>query len=311
MVGFRMRLVLFALMVILVESTALALDDGKDPGYLSARSAELSCMIDFHIAVMQGIEPMAPELGAFIGRLRGDKTAISTLAETGDLEDFRKSVNRIIQDMNDAKNATRDARRNIRGNASEKRSSYAEAEGLFKSCQDSISLSLASAKLAYVNRELEWHEKIIINISYRSIDTYDMTAIMYDARTAIAGPLKAAIESNDPAQAMEAVRKFCLYDGCKDGVNFHLAARLSQARLLAVMKRVEPGVIEFKGTTGEIKGHIFESMDALREIGTSDYAKGDKDAVWDPLKKAMDMMKRLKEDLSQTISKGGAYEVQK
>ncbi len=139
-----------------------------------------------------------------------------------------------------------------------------------------------------------WTDKAS-NLSGKGIDTSAMTSLIQDAKTQIIAPLQSAIESaTDGKSLADALHKYCLFDGCKDGTNFHFAAKWEIAKLSAMENYVkaQPKAANYTTQLDKVTSDLNSANAGLSAVGSSQY-DDHQSTVWDPIKDAAETLKQV------------------
>ena len=99
-----------------------------------------------------------------------------------------------------------------------------------------------------------------------------MTQIVADARAHIVTPLQQAVQAATTEFELKAVlKKYCLYGGCKEGINYHLAAKydLEKATALLAYAKAQQNISTEK--IAQAQTYLDTARVALNRIGTGQY----------------------------------------
>ena len=140
----------------------------------------------------------------------------------------------------------------------------------------------AKLVLDYYNTTLGGYEMRAQNLTGRGVNASNLLNLVLDARTQIITPLKNGVKSaTNSSQLRMILYQYCLYDGCANGTNFHMAAKYEAMRvgdLLAAMSS--------KATEEGLGGNVSSVQASLDAAGTKIRSWGAKDATPDQLKEA-------------------------
>ena len=300
--------VLVVMSFLLLASFALA--DADDAGYLAIRADRISCTVNFHTSVISDIVekiPQASGLGNWATKLQNDESQLKTLASGSDhkvFEDFIKDSLR--GDLKQADAAVRESRKDFKEyNVSKEarqslKDSFKSHQEIFRDCVRQNDLKVAEKRADYYQHVLDKHTEQIEKLSKRNSSTTEMSDLISQAQSTIVTPLKNAANSGDAAQAESALKQYCLWNGCRNGTNFHFAARFEFARLTAMLSRISP-MANSAGLLNDIsavQAQLDSAKSTLASIGTSDFTgTQQRDEVWIPLKSAVGAFKKLGQDL--------------
>lgn len=300
-----------ALSFLLLASFALA--DADDASYLSVRADRISCSIDFHNAVMTSIVgkvPQASSLNDWINKLKSDETQLKTLAANGDHKVFEQYVRDTLHlDIKKADEAVRGIRKNYKGyNVTKEvreslKESFKTAQETFKACISQNELKVADKRADYYERVLAKRQEQVEKLAKRNISTSALTDLINQAKSIIVTPLENAAKSGDTAQAQAALKQYCLWSGCTNGINFHFAAKFEIARLSALLAKITP-IANAAGLTPElnaVRTELDAAKSALDAVGNADYGTGQRDNIWNHIKAASIAFRTLIKDLRNAV----------
>ncbi len=261
---------------------------GVSAQLLGASAQEAQCRNDFMVGYINAIIAAVPNSSASLsglpGTLQADIVTLKGYAASGDVSGYRdylrgtydpalKTARETIAQTKPWRGASSDTRAGLK-------SSYAQLRQTFDACQLSAAQAFGQAKVAAYQQYLDEYANRTNMISSRNgtrgMDTGSMSQLVSDAGSQIVGPLQSAVSAaSNVSGVREALGRYCLYDGCKDGVNFHLAARYEAVRLAATLAFVE-------SRAGANASSYFAQADAdlataqatLASVGTSPYSDG-------------------------------------
>ncbi len=294
------------LIALLLAVPLVSADSGNlSSQYLSASAQQVKCKTDFMVGVLNSITSTvtnAGSLSAYASALQSDDAQLQTYADGGQVESYRqylqgtydpelKSAREAIVQwrMSDGRNTTVSERQTIR-------SDYASLRSSFDSCELTAVKDYADAKVTGYTAILAEYQDKASNLSAKGIDTSNLTSLISEARSTIVTPLQSALDSaNDSKGVADAIRSYCLYNGCKNGTNFHFAAKWDIAKLTAIESQVQskPAAANFTAQLGQVTSDLGSASAMLQGIGTSDYQPGQQAQVWDPIKDAASVLTQV------------------
>lgn len=292
-----------ALLFLFMAAAVLADDD--DAAYMSIRADKLACKIDFHIAVLTELGTKlnnSTEISKWISKLKEDKDKLHEFASKGDDKEFHKFQRDILHD--DAKSAG-DSLKGIRKNfkrynvTKDMRTSLKElfkADRInFTNCISQIDLKIAERRVEYYTKILAKRREKIEKLSKRNISVADLNDIIARAQDTIVTPLQNAVNTGDAAQAGAALKQYCLFSGCRNGTNFHFAAKFEIARLSDLLAKVSSGpkAAEIAPQAVTIQAELNSAKSALDAVGNASFGENQRDQVWNQIKAAAESFRKL------------------
>ncbi len=306
---------LLLLMIVALGTVALAAgaDDknkAKDADDLQSYADRAACNIDFHSKVISGTADRVPQAAAlkdWAAKIARDESQLKNLAAAGDADAFHKFVKETLSsDLKAADSAVRDERKNFKAyNTTEDtkealKNDYKTGHDAFAACEKQGNIKVAQQRVNAYSRFLSQRQDELDKLAKRNITTTGVSAIIADAQTTIVKPLQDAVGSADAEKATAALKQYCLFDGCRNGTNFHFSAKFEQARLAALLAQVKPeaDAAGLSSQLAKIQGSLDDSKSALRSVGTADYKSTQSNQVWSPLKSAAEALRKLRQDLN-------------
>lgn len=168
-------------------------------------------------------------------------------------------------------------------NASEKaalRGSFSTSINNYQTCVAPSLENISEQKLAFYNNVTLHFNNQISNLSAKGVNTTNMTAILNGAQTTIITPFQTAIQNNtNSTQLWAALREYCLFDGCPTGINYHLDAKISIAKLYAIEAKLR---IDTNDTADLNAANVSLNLASseLAKVGTASYSEGDGAQIW-------------------------------
>jgi hypothetical protein len=136
--------------------------------------------------------------------------------------------------------------------------------------------------LDYYNTSIGRYEARANNLTERGVNASNLLKLIGDAKTQILPPLKNGINSaSNSSQSRMILQQHCLYDGCTNGTNFHMAAKFEAMRVGDLLAAMSAKAKE-KGLGSNLTAAQNELDAATKEIDSW----GPKDASPEGLKKA-------------------------
>ena len=311
----KMIFVLAALLALPAAYAASGGANGAQGQLLGAASAEAQCRVDFTVGYLNAIVAAVPNASATLGAdasvLQADLATLKGYATSGDAAGYRSYLSGTMDP------AFKAARNDIQarpwkgsGNAtiSSLKATYSQLSQTLESCQLNAAKSFAQDKIALYQQDIENYTGRTGTIAGRngSIDTSGLNQILSDAQSQVIGPLQAAISSAGNASELRAaLDKYCLYDGCKNGENFHLAVKYELARLTATLASAQSRM-GVNGTNyfAAAQQDLANAQSELSAIGTSQYTDSSRGSLQDTLKSFTGDLRQAAAQIAQARAAG-------
>jgi hypothetical protein len=160
----------------------------------------------------------------------------------------------------------------------------------FFNCTKAPVTNLTNEKLDFYNYVVNKFDIQITALSANGINTTNMTAVVNGGQTQIIQPLQAALSSaTNVSQINQALNEYCLFDGCKSGLNYHLDAKFQIAKLDAIDAKLlsEPNItanetLELRNASTQLNN----ATTILNSVGTSQYSGNQATEIWSQIKTA-------------------------
>ena len=289
----------YALLIALLLAVPLASATGNlSSQYLGASAAQVKCKTDFMDGVINSITSnvaSASSLSSYSSKLQSDAQQLQTYADNGQADSYRDFLRGTYDpDLKAAREAIVDWRRTpgknlTNGTRASLLTSYGQLNTQFKGCELDALKQYADAKVNGYERILQAATDRANNLSAKGLDISALTSLISGAQSAIVTPLQSAINSATDAKGIEAaVRSYCLYNGCKDGTNYHFAAKWEIAKLKAIEAKVQaqPKAGNYTSQLSQVTSDLNTASSVLSSIGTSDFGPGQEGQVWSSINDA-------------------------
>jgi len=268
--------------------------------------SNLKCKIDFSSGVINSMNSLAPleVLSQSIARMQADLAQLQVLAASNDREGFKNYIKTTYDDnLKTARSAVKTwrATNNKNLNATQKASlktSYKDLKDAYESCHFASIRESGIGRINSFNNILEVYQKKTNKLSEKGFDVTSLNAIIQDAKTQIIGPFQQALNSaNDSKGIGSLMQKYCLFDGCKNGINFHLAAKFEIAKLEIITNKIKENSNVSVEKITQLINYINIANSALNEVGTAHYTQEQKKNIWDNIKSVHELLREIKKDL--------------
>ena len=301
------------MMLVALVTVALAADSdnkGKSADGLQEYADRAACNIDFHSKIVSGTADKVPQASAlkdWASKLSSDEAQLTNLAAAGDADAFHKFVKEsLTKDLKAADAAVRNERKNFKayniteGTKEALKNDYKIGHDAFVSCEKQNNLKVAQQRVNVYSHFLSQRQDEVEKLAKRNIGTTELSALITQAQNTIVTPLQDAVSSGDAEKATAALKQYCLMEGCKNGTNFHFAAKFEQARLATLLAQAKPDAdaAGLSSQLAKIQGSLDESKSALQLVGTADFKGTQQNQVWNSAKSAAEALRKLHQDIN-------------
>lgn len=211
---------------------------------LGAANSQVACRANFTIGVIQSLQGVSstPDLSSQVSNLQNDLTHLNTLQQGGNLAAFRAYVQGTFDvHLKDARLAVAQWRTDNRGNLTDSQknsiaTTYSTLKTSFDSCTQDTLKQLGDERVQDFTDEVSRLQNVAENLSSRGVDVSGINTVLQDAQTQIITPLQNAVSSAQTTSDLQnAVKGYCLYNGCTNGTDYHLEARFEIAKINSVV----------------------------------------------------------------------------
>ncbi len=278
----KTRNLFLAVLFFTLVAGAFALAQGEESAKgenFNSEYAHAQCKADFTVGVINSLikNLQGVSLSQYSDTLKQDIEKIKEAANSEDKEKFRDLVKTFDSDLKEANKAIRDARKT--GNISNEtkaalKTAYEELHRTYNGCSFEALKKVANKKVEQYEKKLAKLEENANNFAKKGLEISGMLKVIQDAKEQIIVPLQTAINAATDAKSVRAAfKKYCLYDGCKDGVNFHLAVKFEMAKLEALIgkARQENLTADAQAKLDKAQAGLDAAKLLLANIGTAEY----------------------------------------
>ena len=152
-------------------------------------------------------------------------------------------------------------------------------KGALQSCRLSSVDPLAGVKVSLYQKSIADFNAQIKNLSSKGVNTAGMTTLLNSAQNQILQPLQSTVSSVNSTQIEQALRQYCMFNGCPQGTNFHLDAKFDIAKLgsiLAKLRTMSNDTSDLQSAQGALNAASAE----LGAVGSSEYGNGNGAGIW-------------------------------
>ncbi|MDE1833109.1 MAG: hypothetical protein KGH58_01685 [Candidatus Micrarchaeota archaeon] len=277
---------------------------------LASASHDISCKSNFTISVINdvvGVEPgLSSNLTSLAGQLQQASSRLQSYANTGNLTIYKsyllstydpllKQINSVMRTGLKNSNLTSNETALIR-------QQYNSSSFLYKSCNFKAVRTYASERLAAFSGYISYYQNISDNMSARGIDTSAINTLLRNAQDQVVSPFAQGINSSTNAtQIMGAVARYCLFNECPGGSDFHLSAKFEINKTAAIIASVN-SLTNGTANTAQAQSYLSDAGDMLSGVGSSTYTGGQQAMIFGNLTMAANSLRSV---ISGKASNGG------
>lgn len=294
-----------AVLSIVFLSVFIYADTDSNSSNMLARAVDsLQCKTDFTLNVISSLNAISQSssLSDISSKLQVDMTQIQSYADSKDQDSLKSYIKSTYDiDLQSAKDSVTEWRKANSKNLTlsqktQLAKTYMQLLNNYRSCLlDSLG-KYGQARVTAFNAILDGYQKRVDKLTENGMDTSSLNQTLQDARTQIVEPLQEALAAATDAQVKhDALKEYCLFDGCKNGTNFHLAAKFEIAKLEIALSRIEnnSNASQFSDKTAQLGTDINNANTTLDSVGAAAYTNETRAQVWDNIKLANAIVKEI------------------
>ncbi len=200
---------------------------------------------------------------------------------------------------------------NLSANALAKlRQQYNSSLATYNNCTSLKLKAYAEEKLSMFNQQIGAYQDEAVSLNALGIDTSNLTMLLATAQIQIVTPLSNAISSaKNNSQLLSALQEYCLFDGCGNGTNFHLAAHFGLDKLELVLGYLESDKNISASSLSGAQAHLNNASSILVTVGSKAYVDNQGKNIFANLSAASKEMTQAKKQDSFSRVKSAAKKV--
>ena len=174
------------------------------------------------------------------------------------------------------------------------RAYYNTSLAAYDACAANATESFGTRILLRYNESISEMLGTASSLSSKGINTTNLTALVQGAKTEIITPLASGLASaKNLSEAKAVVSEYCLFNGCDNGTNMHLAARFTLKKLKLELAYLESKSNSSSSNTGfsEAESNLTFASQVLASVGTSAYSGNQSAEIWSSLNRASARMR--------------------
>ncbi len=233
--------------------------------------------------------------GAFLG---SDASELGSIASSGNSSAFSAYLHGSFDpELNSLSHNLTSTVRSSDLNATEMaklRAYYNSSLTAYAACASNATEAFGSRILLRYNKSISEMSDTISALNSKGINTTNLTVLVQGAKTEIIAPLSSGLASaKNLSQAKTVVSEYCLFNGCANGTNMHLAARFTLEKLTLELSYLESKSNSSSTNTGfaEASSNLTIASQVLASVGTAAYSGNQSAEIWSSLNRASARMR--------------------
>ncbi|MBI5223961.1 hypothetical protein HY990_06090 [Candidatus Micrarchaeota archaeon] len=281
-------------------------------GHLDSVMADVKCKTDFNVGVISDFIAAVPNssinLSSTIDKLAQDTAQLQSYANSNDTENFRSYLRSTYEpDARAAKAQLNLVRRGSNLDNSTRvslRAQYDQLRSTYDSCHVAAVRSFVNTKADAYGKYLDDLDRKINDLGQKGVNVDSLRDLVSKARSVVIGPLRNDLGSADTAKLIRAAGKsYCMFDGCGNGTDFHLAAKFEIEKLDLILSKIESS--NASNVSSEkiqiARGYLSRASAALIAVDDGKYTDESKANVWNNIKSASDEIQQIVHDTREKM----------
>jgi hypothetical protein len=167
------------------------------------------------------------------------------------------------------------------------REEYNQTQSAYNACEFNTEKQLAIAKGDAYEYYISYYNQKVQNLSAEGLNTTAMQSLVNKAQAEIVVPYMDDVNASTNQSALDAaLSRYCLFDDCRNGTNFHLAANFDVLKLTAIYDKLS-AIPDLTGKQtaqlANIRADLNVTSAALGSVGTNAYTQGSGQAIFNDL----------------------------
>ncbi|MCX8195211.1 MAG: hypothetical protein N3G22_03865 [Candidatus Micrarchaeota archaeon] len=288
--------------------------EAQKGNFASVQAEHLSCRLDATISIIEDTISAVPQTSASLSpvleKLAEDRLKLESLSAGNNTTVLKEFISGTLRkDMAEAVRLLAQERSRFRNyNVSKEiqqqlKDSHQVSLQAMKGCEKEARANLGIARLSHYNAIIQSWQKSTDKLGEKGISTAGMQSVIDGAKANVIRPIENAIASNNTTTIMEALKIYCLGDGCNGTAqsppqNYHGFAKINLERLQAILNAASTNSTNSTNSSllSQAQAKLNTARTTLEQVGTSQYSNAQGDLIWGSLK---DAAKLLREYLRQ------------
>lgn len=307
----RVKNILLCLFVSMILITLIVAEDSNSTVNNTVELQKVynnfKCATDFYSGVISSMNSLnssnnsSNSLNSSLTQMQNDVDQIQTYANEGNRNSLNQYVKNNFQpDHSTIKNTISGWRTaNVRNLTKDQRSTllsqYNQLKANYDTCYLNSIKDFANGRINYFNNVLNVYQKKIDALSAKGADVSSLNQIISNAKTQIIDPLQAAINSATNASSInQVVKEYCMFDGCANGTNFHLAAKFEVAKLQIALNTISSNTnLSQNSKITQLQNDITDANSVLSQVGTNAYTSSQDIQLWNDINDAYKVIRLI------------------
>jgi hypothetical protein len=280
-----------------------------NPQYMQVKFSQVACKVNYTTGYLQdviGINQTAfASLTTDMVKLNNDLTTLQGYVSSNNPTDFKsftqgqllsdvKSSSLDIKSQEKTYHLTKDQRSALKSDLLQLRENQ-------KACLFSVKHGFVDTKVQRLEHRILLEQNRSSMLAGKGVDTTALNSIISSASRQITA-LESEINSTHDRKSLEkTIHGFCLYDGCKNGTNFHFAANSAIAVKQAELTKIQSinGSSLYSTQITQAQGYLSAAQSILNTVGTGHYSGSQQSDIWNNIKATSNIIKQLWHELGR------------
>jgi hypothetical protein len=273
---------------------------------LNSAMPQINCKTNFTVTFINYLVSAVPSLSSLSSQaatLQQETTQLQAYASGGNTTNFISYIKNIYDpSLRQIRTTTQNSLKSAnisRNTIIQLRNQYNTTLGAYQTCAFNAQKQFATAKGDSYGGFISYYQQTVQTLSAKGLNTTALTALVNNANSQIVLPYQNAVSAATTPNALNAaLAQYCLFDGCKSGTSFHLAANFDNLKLAAMYNKIKSSKPKLTSNQTaqllKVQADLNAASSELSAVGTSQYTQSSGQSVFTALNQTVTDMKGLR-----------------
>jgi hypothetical protein len=180
-------------------------------------------------------------------------------------------------------------------------SNLSELKKEYDLCYSESLKEYGNSRLVFYKSIINAYRKQLIVISENNVNIQDLNNILDEANKSIIILLEKSLSNaNSSIEVINAINKYCLNDGCTNGINHHLDTKYTLSNLEMALKIIKNDSDVPQEKINELEISIKNAKKTLNESSNKKYSEKQRKIIWDNIKNSNKVIIEIKNIIKNT-----------
>lgn len=158
---------------------------------------------------------------------------------------------------------------------------YASSKSSYQQCTFLVLSQIGSHRINQYNKIISHYQARANKLSAQGFNVTELNETLNQSKSEVVNPLQSAFSnSTNSSQIRKVLGSYCLFSGCKNGLNYHLAAKFSTEELGLVISKLD-NISNVNATLlNNATTTLANAKAELAIVGNSKYTGNEANVIW-------------------------------